>query len=116
MPIVKEKPIRKTVIRGERSLNLDTYETVIVSDNFYSTNGELLIIVRDVDTCKIKLDSTTTSDKIVIKTLTNCIILPDIGRIDDDWDEISITRGACVELKNVKGVWYILSSDGIKLE
>jgi hypothetical protein len=116
MAIVKEKPIRKTIIRGERSLNLDTFETVIVSDNFYSTQGEMLIIVRDVDFCKIKLDSTTTPDKIVIKTLTNCVILPDVGRIDDDWDEISVGRGACIELKNVKGVWYILSSDGLKIE
>lgn len=115
MAIIKEKPIRKTIIRGDRSINLDTFETVIISDNFYSTQGESLIIIRDVDHCKIKLDSTTTTDKIVIKTLTNCIILPDVGRIDDDWDEVSVGRGSCLELKNVKGVWYILSSDGIKM-
>jgi hypothetical protein len=42
--------------------------------------------------------------------------MPDVGRIDDDWDEISVGRGACIELKNVKGVWYILSSDGLKIE
>jgi hypothetical protein len=115
MGIVRERPIRKTVFRGNRSINLDTYETVVVSDEFYSTKGELLLIVRDVDHCKIKLDSTTT-DKIKIKTLTNCVIVPDIGRIDEDWDEISIGRGACVELQNVNGVWYILSSDGLKME
>ena len=116
MSIVREKPIRKTVIKGDRTLNLDTYDTIVVSDEFYSTNGESLIIVRDVANCTIKLDSTTTPDKIVIKTLTDCTILPDDGRIDDDWDEISIGRGACVELKNVRGVWYILSSDGLKIE
>lgn len=115
MGIVRERPIRKTVFRGNRSINLDTYETVVVSDEFYSTKGELLLIIRDVDHCKIKLDSTTT-DKIKIKTLTNCVIVPDIGRIDEDWDEISIGRGACVELQNVNGVWYILSSDGLKME
>ena len=115
MGIVRERPIRKTVFRGNRSINLDTYETVVVSDEFYSTKGELLLIVRDVDHCKIKLDSTTT-DKIKIKNLTNCVIVPDIGRIDEDWDEISIGRGACVELQNVNGVWYILSSDGLKME
>lgn len=116
MAIIKEKPVRKTVIKGDRTLNLDIYDTIVVSDEFYSTNGESLIIVRDVDSCTIKLDSTTTPDKIVIKTLTNCSILPDVGRIDDDWDEISVGRGACVELKNVRGVWYILSSDGLKIE
>ena len=115
MPIVKNKPVRKTVFRGERSLNLDTFETVIVSDEIYKTNGENLLIIKDVAQSKVKLDSTTT-DKIKIKTLTNCTIIPDIGRIDEDWDEISICRGACVELQNVNGIWYILSSDGIKLD
>jgi hypothetical protein len=115
MGVLRERPIRKTIIRGDRSLNMDTFETIIVSDEFYSTNGELLIIVRDVNHCKIRLDSTTT-DKIKIKTLTNCIIIPDVGRIDEDWDEISVGRGACVELQNVNGIWYILSSDGLKME
>ena len=115
MPIIKNKPVRKTVFRGERSLNLDTFETVIVSDEIYKTNGENLLIIKDVAQSKVKLDSTTT-DKIKIKTLTNCTIMPDIGRIDEDWDEISIGRGACVELQNVNGIWYILSSDGIKLD
>lgn len=114
MGVLRERPIRKTILRGDRSLNLDTFETIVVSDEFYSTMGEQLIVIRDVDHCKIKLDSTTT-DKIRIKTLTNCMITPDMGRIDDDWDEISIGRGACVELQNVKGVWYILSSDGLKM-
>jgi hypothetical protein len=115
MSIVREKPIRKTVIRGDRAIGIDTFETTIVSEDFYSTKGESLIVVRDVSHCKIKLDSTTT-DKLKIKTLTNCIIMPDVGRIDEDWDEISVGRGACVELQNVKGVWYILSSDGLKME
>jgi hypothetical protein len=115
MPIVKNKPVRKTVFRGERSLNLDTFETVIVSDEIYKTNGENLLIIKDVAQTKVKLDSTTT-EKIKIKTLTNCTIIPDIGRIDEDWDEIYIGRGACVELQFVNGIWYILSSDGIKLD
>jgi hypothetical protein len=115
MPIERNKPVRKTVFRGNRSINLDTYDTVVVSDEFYKTNGENLIIIRDVTQSRIKLDSTTT-DKVKIKTLTNCTIFPDLGRIDDDWDEISVGRGACVELQHVKGIWYILSSDGIKLD
>ena len=115
MAVLRERPIRKTVFRGDRSINLDTFETVVISDEFYSTKGELLIIVRNVDHCRIKLDSTTT-DKVKIKTLTNCIIIPDLGRIDEDWDEISVDKGACVELQNVHGVWYILSSDGLKID
>lgn len=115
MPILKNKPIRKTVFRGDRSVNLDTFDTIIISDEMYKTNGENLLIVREVSQSKVKLDSTTT-DRIKIKTLTNCTIIPDLNRIDEEWDEISVGKGACVELQNVNGIWYILSSDGIKLE
>jgi hypothetical protein len=115
MSIIKVSPVRKTVIRGNKPINLDTFENIILTDEYYITNGESLIIVKDVNNCTIKLDSTTT-DRIKIKTLTNCTLLPDFNRIDEDWDEISIGRGACVELQNVSGVWYILSSDGVKLE
>ena len=106
MSIIKNKPVRKTVFRGERSFNLDTFETIVISDEIYKTNGETLLIVRDVAQSKVKLDSVTT-ERIKIKTLTNCTIIPDVGRIDEDWDEISVGRGACVELQNVSGVWYI---------
>jgi hypothetical protein len=115
MSVIRNKPVRKTVFRGDRSFNLDTFETVVISDELYKTNGETLLIVRDVAQSKVKLDSTTT-EKIKIKTLTNCVIIPDVGRIDEDWDEISVGKGACVELQNVNGVWYILSSDGIKMD
>jgi hypothetical protein len=115
MPILKNKPIRKTVFRGNRSVNLDTFDTIIISDEMYKTNGENLLIVREVSQSKVKLDSTTT-DRIKIKTLTNCTIIPDLNRIDEEWDEISVGKGACVELQNVNGVWYILSSDGMKLD
>jgi len=115
MPILKNKPIRNTVFRGNRSVNLDTFDTIIISDEIYKTNGENLLIVREVSQSKVKLDSTTT-DRIKIKTLTNCTIIPDLNRIDEEWDEISVGKGACVELQNVNGVWYILSSDGMKLD
>lgn len=115
MGIYKERPIRKTVFRGGRSLNLNTFEIIVVSESTYSTNGEILLLVKDVNQCKVKLDSTTT-DKITIKSLTNCTIVPDMGRIDEDWDEIHIGKGACVELQNIQGLWYVLSSDGLKLD
>jgi hypothetical protein len=115
MSIIKEKPIRKTVIRGDRSLNLDTFENIILSDPDYTTKGENIIIVKGIDYCRIKLDSTTT-EKVTIKSLTNCKVIPDIGRIDEDWDEIDLGKGSCVDFQNVSGVWYILSSDGLKME
>ena len=89
MSIIRETPIRKTVFKSNRTVNLNDFKTLIVNKDFYSTLGEDLIIVKDVTQSKIKLDSTTTN-RIKIKTLTNCVIIPDIGRIDEDWDEISI--------------------------
>jgi len=115
MAIHQGKPLRKTILRGNRSIFIETYDTCIVSENFYNTRGEELLIIKDVEQSKVKLDSTTT-EKITIKTLTNLIVIPDIGRIDEDWDEISLKRGACVSFQFVSGNWYILSSDGIKLE
>jgi hypothetical protein len=107
---IRETPFRKTVIKGDKS-----HKAIIVTDNYYKTNGESVIVVKDVVESTIELDSTTT-DIIKIKTLTNCTLIPDTGRIDEDWDEISVGRGACVELQYIGGTWYILSSDGLKME
>jgi hypothetical protein len=115
MPVFTGKPTRKTIIRGDRSIAFDTHETAVVTDSFYATNGEELIIVKDVNQSKIKLNSLTT-EIVTIKTLTSLTIIPDIGRIDEDWDEISLSRGACINFRFVSGTWYILSSDGIKLD
>ena len=93
---------------------MEQLTTKVVSQDYYVTNGETLIIVKDVETCKIFLDSNTT-EKIIIKTLTHCIIMPDQNRIDEDWGQLDIDRGACVQFQHVDGIWYILSSDGIKL-
>ena len=54
--------------------------------------------------------------KLTIKTLTNCKISPDVNKIDEEWDEIELNKGACVTFQFVEDIWYILSSDGIKLE
>jgi hypothetical protein len=80
----------------------------------YRTRGESILLIKDVDTCKIILDSTNTFS-IKIKTLTKVVIIPFMGKIDDEYDEIFIDKGACVELYFMSGGWYILSSDGLKL-
>jgi hypothetical protein len=38
------------------------------------------------------------------------------GLIDEEYSEINIGKGACVELYFSFGNWYIVSSDGIKME
>ena len=81
----------------------------------YRTSGEEFILVKGVDNCKIILDQNTT-EHVVIKTLTKVLILPMMGQIDEQYDEILIDKGACVEFFRVDGGWYIISSDGLKLE
>jgi hypothetical protein len=111
MGIIRTVPTRK-IINGHE---VQTSEVAIVAEEFYVTKGEDIIIVREIPFCKIKLDSTTT-DSVKIKSLSQTLILPDKGKIDEDWDELSINKGSCVEFRFAGGHWYIMSSDGIKYD
>ena len=46
--------------------------------------------------------------------MTKVLIIPDMGKIDEEYDEILIDKGACVEFRFCAGTWYIMSSDGLK--
>ena len=35
--------------------------------------------------------------------------------IDEEWDELLLEKGSCVQFQFVQGNWYILSSDGLKI-
>ena len=109
MAIVKSIPSRR-IISGTV---IDTSEISVVSELDYRTNGESCIIVRGVAESLIILDSKTT-DHIVVKSMTKVTIKPDVGKIDEDYDELSAERYACIEFRFVRGNWYILSSDGLK--
>lgn len=109
MAVIRSIPTKKYI----NGYEVTTSEVALISDEFYSTKGEDILIIRQTDFCKIKLDSTTT-DRIKIKVLNTVLIIPDKGKIDEEWDELSISKGACVELRFAGGNWYIMSSDGIK--
>ena len=87
----------------------------IITNNEYQTNGEVLIVVKDIESSNITLDSNTT-EHIIIKALTKVFIRPSSGKIDEFYDEIFIDWGACVEFYLLENNWYIVSSDGLKLE
>jgi hypothetical protein len=87
----------------------------IVDIPSYTTNGEYLIVVKNIDFCEVFLDGQTT-ESIKIKVLTRVSIKPINSLIDDKYDEIEIENGSCVELEYLEGGWYIISSDGMKLE
>jgi len=109
MAIIKSIPSRK-IING---IVIDTSEISVISELDYRTNGESCIIVRGVSESIITLNSITT-DHIVIKSMTKVTIKPDIGKIDEDYDEVIADKYSCIEFRFVGGNWYVLSSDGLK--
>lgn len=109
MAIIKSIPSQK-LIHGKL---LKTSEVSIVSETEYSTQGEDCIIVKAIPFSTITLNSRTT-DHTVVKALTHIIIKPDVNKIDEEFDEIEMDRGACVEFRFCGNSWYILSSDGLK--
>jgi hypothetical protein len=109
MAIIKSIP-SKRIINGNAII---TSEISVVSELDYRTNGEFCIVVRGIAKSYLTLDSKTT-DHVVVKAMTMVTIRPDIGKIDEEWDEIVLDKFACVEFQYVGGNWYILSSDGLK--
>jgi hypothetical protein len=114
MPNIIKIPQRKIVTRTEQPHQQLPVDYVIVSEPNYTSNGEKLIIAKNVDETIIVLDSTK-NQKITVKVLTNVTIKPDMNKIDEEWDELQLDWGACVQFQFVEGNWYILSSDGLKM-
>jgi hypothetical protein len=109
MAVIKNTPAQR-VINGKI---INTSEIAVVSEPFYETHGEACIVIRGVDYAKVRLDHLST-DHTVIKAMTKVLIVPDYGYIDEEYDEMLIDKGACVELRFCAGTWYIISSDGLK--
>ena len=105
--------VTKTLRYGQQIQS--TKVKTIVNVPTYTTNGEYLLIVKDVDKCVITLDGSRT-ESIKIKVLTKTTIIPMNSLIDEQYEEIEIDNGACVELEYYLGGWYIISSDGMKLD
>ena len=116
MTFIKGNLIRKKI--GEKILLNNVPEEDIkkfITTDSYTTNGEYLLVIKNTQTCRITLDVQTT-DHIIIKALTDVYILPKEGLIDEQFSEIHIGNGACVEFYSLGGQWYIVSSDGLKLD
>jgi hypothetical protein len=108
-----------TLIEIENTEETENTELIpmkkIITESDYRTNGEILLVIKDVESCNIILDSNTT-EHIIIKALTKVFIRPSSGKIDEYYDEIFIDWGACVEFYMLENNWYIVSTDGLKLE
>ena len=114
MPEIIKIPQRKIITMSEQPQPQLPADYKIVSEPNYTSNGEKLIIAKNVDETIIVLDSTK-NQKITVKVLTNVTIRPDMNKIDEEWDELQLDWGACVQFQFVEGNWYILSSDGLKM-
>jgi hypothetical protein len=108
MAIFKSTPITR-IVKGNETISS---ESIILSNQQYTTNGEKFIVVKGVDACDLYLDSKTT-DHVIVKALTIINITSD-KKIDEEYDVIELNKGACVEFKLIGDFWYILSSDGLK--
>jgi predicted secreted protein len=108
MSVFKSLPISKIV----NGVEVTVAESVVVTDKKYTTEGESFIVVKNVDTCELFLNSQTT-DHVVVKSLTNVLVKSN-ELIDEEFNEVELNKGSCVEFKKIGDYWYILSSDGLK--
>ena len=46
--------------------------------------------------------------------MTNTILVPKTGLIDENWDELQMGPQSSVEVLFSDDTWYVLSSDGLK--
>jgi hypothetical protein len=92
---------------------LITSQVCMVSDEKYTTEGESVIITKELENIEVILNHKNT-DHVIVKALTNTKIKPIEGLIDEEFNEINIEKGACVELYYAFGSWFIVSSDGLK--
>lgn len=102
-------------VSSQRIINgnvVETSDSAVVSNTTYEINGEYVIITKGIEFCEINLNENT-SDHVVIKSLTNTIVKSK-KLIDEEFNEVELSKGSCVEFKYVNGGWYILSSDGLK--
>ena len=113
---------RKNVVRYQTQTVVEpkvVIETIkdlskVVSTSNYLTDEETILIIKNVDECEVTLNSQK-SNRVVVKSLTTVVVKSDVGKIDEDWDELLLEKGACVQFQFVEGNWYITSSDGLKL-
>ena len=103
----------KTIVTTEPPKELPKEIKKIVRESFYKTGDEVLVVIKDVESSEVTLDSAV-NEKITIKSLTTTLVKSDTGLIDEEWDELLLETGSCVQFQFLEGNWYILSSDGLK--
>ena len=78
-----------------------------------NNDTEMILVLYDDTLTNYTLDSIS-YNRIIIKSFIDVIIKPDVGVIDNEWDEVELNKGASLQLDFIDDVWYITSSDGLK--
>lgn len=110
MSIVKYQPIKKFT----NGVMISVCECSMISEQEYVTNGESLIVVNNVPTSTIILNREDTDNIIIKSNIPKVIIRPDLGKIDEEYEEIEITKGVAINFWFLGGTWWVIGSDGIK--
>ena len=111
MSIYKTIPTKSIKQTKKQEVEVST-DYVIVTEENYETQGEKYVLVKDVESCNLKLN-VENNTYVVVKSLTNLNVYSDLT-IDEEFDVVEMQKGACVEFKKMGESWYILSSDGLK--
>lgn len=109
--VIKFGPIKKFTPNG---VMISVCESSMVSDTEYITNGETFILVNSVPSCSITLNRENTDNVTIKSNVPKVLIKPDLGRIDEEYEEIEITKGVSITFWFLNNTWWVIGSDGIK--
>lgn len=108
--ITKDIPTKRVV----NGYLVESSELAIVANEVqYKTSGESCILIKSSNLTTIILDHKTTDD-VTIKAMCPVIIKPNTGLIDEEYEEIELSRTASVRFRLIGSQWYIVGSDGLK--
>lgn len=110
MSIVKYQPIKKFT----NGVMISVCECSMISEQEYTTDGESLIVVNNVPNCTITLSREKTDNITIKSNIPLLTIKPDLGKIDEEFEEIEINKGVAITFWFLGGTWWVIGSDGIK--
>jgi hypothetical protein len=99
-------------LRKQVGQKIYTIKKVVEKPVYQTDNEEFILVKNTVE--KIILDNKKT-DQITIKSLSTVVVTCTENKIDEEYDELILERGSCVQLLKLNNIWYIISSDGLKL-
>ena len=85
-----------------------------IGPDWFPMNNLLPFILVKNSVEKVILDNQVTNE-IIIKALSPVVVTCSKNKIDEEYDEIFLDKGSCVQLLKLNNIWYIVSSDGLKL-